>query len=192
MVLRHHWVALAAICAVASINTAFPAAAADWTGTYIGAQAGATRSDVNTQQLGDFDTTRAAFGGHIGYNLGFGIVVVGVEADVTYASSSIAFATAGGGTLNVDSTWNGSLRGRGGITVGPALFYATAGWGWTGISAVERTAAGTNLKSSGTFDGVVYGLGAEAYLLPPLSLRFEILRYDYGTTTCRSPAELRL
>lgn len=102
MVLRHHWVALAATCAVASIDTAFPAAAADWTGAYIGAQAGATRADINTQQLGDFNTTRAAFGGYIGYNLGFGIVVVGVEADVTYANSSIAFATAGGGTLNVE------------------------------------------------------------------------------------------
>ena len=106
MVLRHHWVALAATCAVASIDTAFPAAA-DWTGAYIGAQAGATRADVNTQQLGDFDTTRAAFGGYIGYNLGFGMSSVGVEADVTYANSSIAFATAGGGTLNVESTWNG-------------------------------------------------------------------------------------
>ena len=79
------------------------------------------------------------------------MVVVGVEADANYANSSIGFATAGGGTLNVDSTWNGSVRGRAGVNVGPALFYATAGWGWTGVSTVERTAAGTSFKSSGTF-----------------------------------------
>ena len=109
------------------------------------------------------------------------MIVVGIEADASYANSSIGFTTAGGGALNVDSTWNGSLRARGGVTVGPVLFYATAGWAWTGISTVERAAAGTNLQSNGTFDGVVYGLGAEAYLLPPLSLRFEVLRFDYGT-----------
>ena len=180
-VLRRHWLAIATACVAASINTVPRAVAADWTGAYIGAQAGASRADLNAQQLGDFDTTRAAFGGHIGYNLGLGMVVVGVEADATYANSSIGFTIAGGGALELDSKWNGSVRGRAGITVGPALLYATAGWGWTGISTVERTAAGTSLKSNGTFDGVVYGLGAEAYLLPPLSLRLEVLRYDYGT-----------
>jgi outer membrane immunogenic protein len=140
-----------------------------------------SRADLNTQQFGSFDTTRAAFGGHVGYNLALGIVVVGVEADATYANSSIGFATTGGGGASVDSTWNGSVRGRGGITVGPALLYVTAGWGWTGISTVERLAAGSSLQSSGTLNGVVYGLGAETYVLPAVSLRLEVMRYDYGT-----------
>src|SRR5262249_50272171 len=65
--------------------------------------------------------------------------------------------------------------------IGPVLLYATAGWAWTGISTVQRTAAGTGVSSSGTVDGVVYGIGAEAYILPPVSIRFEALRYDYGT-----------
>jgi hypothetical protein len=47
--------------------------------------------------------------------------------------------------------------------------------------AQHREPAGTNVKSTGTFDGVVYGIGAETYILPPLSLRLELLRYDYGT-----------
>jgi hypothetical protein len=50
----------------------------------------------------------------------------------------------------VDSNLNGSVRGRGGIIVGPVLFFATAGWGRTSISIVERLAAGTSLQSSGT------------------------------------------
>jgi len=51
----------------------------------------------------------------------------------------------------VDSNLNGSVRGRGGIIMGPVLFFVTAGSGWTGISTVERLAAGTSLQSSGTF-----------------------------------------
>ena len=73
------------------------------------------------------------------------------------------------------------------ITVGPALLYATAGWAWTGVSTVERAAVGTSLKSSGTFDGVVYGIGAEAYVFPPVSIRFEALRYDYSTERLSVP-----
>ena len=107
--------------------------------------------------------------------------MVGAEADAAYAHSSAGFATTGGGTLNIDTTWNGSVRGRAGVTIGPALFYATAGWAWTGVSTLERTSGGTSLKSNGAYDGVVYGLGAEAYLLPPVSFRFEALRYDYGS-----------
>lgn len=180
MVSQSCWAAIAAVLAVA-LTEMGPVKAADWTGAYVGAQTGASRADINTQQFGDFDTTRAVFGGHVGYNLGLGMLVVGVEGDGNYANSSINIATAGGGALKIASIWSGSVRGRAGVTVGPALFYATAGWGWTGVSTLERTVGGTSLKSSGTFDGVVYGLGAEAYLLPPLSLRFEVLRYDYGS-----------
>ena len=152
-----------------------------WTGAYVGVQAGMSRADVDAQQFGTFETTRAAFGGHAGYNITLGGLLVGVEADATYANSSTGFATTGGGTVSVDSHWNGSVRGRGGFTFGPVLLYATAGWAWTGISTVERAAIGTSAKASGTFDGVVYGIGAETYVLPPLSLRLELLRYDYGT-----------
>src|SRR5215470_7525401 len=49
------------------------------------------------------------------------------------------------------------------------------------ISTVQRIAAGTSVSSSGTVDGVVYGIGAEAFILPPVSIRLEALRYDYGT-----------
>jgi high affinity Mn2+ porin len=152
-----------------------------WTGAYVGVQGGMSRADIDVQQFGTFETTRAAFGGHAGYNITLGGLLVGVEADATYANSSTGFATTGGGSASVDSRWNGSVRGRGGFTLGPILLYATAGWAWTGISTVERAAIGTSVKSSGTFDGVVYGLGAETFILPPLSLRLELLRYDYGT-----------
>jgi hypothetical protein len=151
-----------------------------WTGAYVGAQAGMSRADVDTHQFGTFDTTRAAFGGHTGYNISLGALLVGVEADAMYANSSVGFATTGGGTVGVDTHWNGSVRGRGGLSLGPVLVYATAGWAWSGLSTVERSPGGASVRSSGTIDGVVYGVGAETYVLPPLSLRLELFRYDYG------------
>jgi opacity protein-like surface antigen len=66
------------------------------------------------------------------------------------------------------------------MPIGPALLYATAGYAWTETSLSERTAAGTTHAANHTFGGVVYGIGAEAYVLPNLSLRLEALRYDYS------------
>lgn len=150
-----------------------------WTGAYIGVHGGAVWADIDTNSFGSFDTTRASFGGHIGYNIALGGLIVGVEADAMHAGSSLSFATTGGGTGRVDSDWSGTLRGRVGVTIGPALVYATAGWAWAGLSVTERTAGGTQFKASGTFDGAVYGVGAEAYVLPAVSVRLEALRYDY-------------
>ena len=170
---------------VASLGFAIPASADSlgtiWSGAYVGAQVGMSWADFDTHELGNLNTTGAAFGGHIGYNIGFGGLMFGVEGDTLYENSSVGTSIVGGGGVSLNSHWNGSLRGRGGFSIGPALFYATAGWAWTGISTVQRTGAGTSVSSSGVVDGVVYGIGAEAYILPPVSIRLEALRYDYGT-----------
>jgi outer membrane immunogenic protein len=169
---------------VASLGFVIPAAADSlgtiWSGAYVGAQVGMSWADFGTQELGNLNTTGAAFGGYIGYNIGFGGLTFGVEADTSYENSSVGTSTVGGGSVNLNSHWNGSLRGRGGFSIGPALLYATAGWAWTGISTVQRTGVGTSVGSSGMVDGVVYGIGAETYILPPVSIRLEALRYDYG------------
>jgi len=170
---------------VASLGFAVPAAADSlgeiWPGAYVGLQVGVSRANFDTQELGSLNTTDAAFGGHVGYNLTLVGLMLGVEADGSYENSSVGASTAGGGGVTLNSRWNGSLRGRGGFSIGPVLLYATGGWAWTGISTVQRTAAGTSVSSSGTVDGVVYGIGAEAFILPPVSIRLEALRYDYGT-----------
>jgi len=49
---------------------------------------------MDAQQFGTFETTRAAFGGHAGYNVTLGGLLVGVEADAMYPNSSTGFATA--------------------------------------------------------------------------------------------------
>ena len=86
---------------VASLGFAFPAAAdslgAIWTGAYVGAQVGMSWADFDAHELGSLDTTSAAFGGYVGYNIGLGGLMLGVEADTLYENSSVGTSTVGGG-----------------------------------------------------------------------------------------------
>lgn len=67
------------------------------------------------------------------------------------------------------------------MNVGPALLYATAGIAWSERSIVETTAAGTSGSNSQLLTGVVYGIGAETFVMPNMSVRLEALHYDYGS-----------
>ena len=151
-----------------------------WSGVYLGFHGGAKWADLDTDFSSNISSTNATGGGHAGVNFGLGAVVVGLEGDANYDGSDFVFSTAGGGTGSLSTDWSGTIRGRVGMPIGPALLYATAGYAWTETSLSERTAAGTNHSANHTFSGVVYGIGAEAYVLPNLSLRLEALRYDYS------------
>ena len=130
-----------------------------WTGLYLGAQGGVNWSDVGTDFSSTLNATSFMGGGHIGYNANVGSAVIGIEADANYDSSDFAFTTAGGGTGSYDVDWNGTIRARAGMTFGPALIYATAGYAWTNASIAHTSATGASYSSSQHFDGVVYGAG---------------------------------
>lgn len=151
-----------------------------WTGVYVGFQGGMNWSDLDTS-FNSFNTSAVSGGGHVGFNLGLGPVVVGIEADATLDDVSFAYSTAGGGSQNFDTDWSGTLRGRIGIPIGPALFYATAGYAWTDVSISGQSGGGTSFSGDHRFDGVVYGIGAEAYVFPNMSVRLEALRFDYSS-----------
>jgi len=63
-------------------------------------------ADFDTQELGNLNTTGAALGGYIGYNIGFGGLMFGVEADTLYENSSVGTSTVGGGSVNLNSISN--------------------------------------------------------------------------------------
>lgn len=151
-----------------------------WNGVYVGAHGGVNWSDLDTDLSATMNATSFTGGGHVGYNFGLGRTVLGIEADANYDSSDFSFSTAGGGNGSYDVDWNGTIRARAGLTFGPALLYATAGYAWTNASVIETTAAGASSSSDHHFDGVVYGAGIESYVMPNMSLRLEALRYDYG------------
>ncbi|HPG89683.1 MAG TPA: outer membrane beta-barrel protein [Hyphomicrobium sp.] len=151
-----------------------------WNGAYVGFHGGAKWADIDTDFSSSISANDITGGGHIGYNLSLAGVLVGIEADANLDSTKFGFSTSGGGVGSFETDWSGSIRGRIGIPVGPALLYATAGYAWTEATLNEASAAGGSFSSSHTFNGVVYGLGAEAFVLPNMSLRLEALRYDYA------------
>lgn len=153
-----------------------------WTGVYAGVHGGANWSDVDFSNLGSASSTAFTGGGHIGMNMNFGSLIAGVEGDWDYDDSSYGyFVLPSGTTGNLDVDWTATLRGRLGMNVGPALLYATAGIAWSERSVVETTAAGVSASNSQLLTGVVYGIGAETFVMPNLSLRLEALHYDYGS-----------
>lgn len=155
--------------------------APSWTGVYGGLQLGANWADFQADGWGSFTSADASGGLLAGYNIKLGGFVVGVEADASLDSTDAGLTAQHGGELRLASQWSGSLRGRAGITLGPALLYATAGYAWSQSTLTKTSASGQRTKDDLSFDGVVYGIGAETFVLPNLTLRLEALRYDYGT-----------
>lgn len=129
----------------------------DWTGPYIGLQAGYAwgENDLSANNLdevitggdvqglnaatidgedGTFDLDGFVGGAHAGYNWQSDSLVLGVEGDIEYADLNdevdILFSDGSGDLAGVDEVevnWLGSLRLRAGFAADRALFYATGG-----------------------------------------------------------------
>jgi outer membrane immunogenic protein len=119
----------------------YAAAAADWAGFYVGANAGggmadsqAMDADIFTGSDLNFHTGFAALGGQAGYNWQAGAAVLGVESDIdwTSASASRAFGLDntppfGPGAEHFRMDGFASLRARAGLALDRSLVYVTAG-----------------------------------------------------------------
>jgi outer membrane immunogenic protein len=185
--------------------TKAPALAAvyDWTGFYIGANAGVGLGRNRVQS--DFIIAGAPYsfysspqggfgGGQIGYNWQtgsvLGPVVFGVEADIQ------------GGGLRDDRTdfndvvarttfsqkldWFGTARGRIGIANGPVLSYVTAGYAFGNVKTnATQTVLGipATFSSDRTQGGWVVGSGVEASLGGNWTGKIEYLYLNLGNKT---------
>ncbi len=120
-----------------SAAPAAPAVMVDWSGFFIGVQAGGMHhrnafGDIGfgAQDGNDaFDNSRQASiigGGHIGYNRQMGAWVVGVIADVDLGGAKVGFR-GGDWAYEQEIRAQGSLRGRVGYAAGRFLPYLTAG-----------------------------------------------------------------
>lgn len=154
---------------------------------YAGIHGGGNWAEIEATQganaLGSSKEQAFNFGGHLGFNVGLGFVVVGLEADIgidTFSATSSGVVLGIPLSTKVDSTASGTARARLGIPIGPALLYATAGYAWADISGKFDATGFASGKASSAIDGIVYGIGAEMRILPRVSFRVEALHFDYA------------
>jgi outer membrane immunogenic protein len=179
------------------------AAVYDWTGFYVGVNAGVGvgRNRFQHDWLGAggiysfYTSPQGGFGGgQIGYNWQtgslLGPVVLGVEADLQ------------GGGLNDERTsfvtgpltttygqkldWFGTARGRIGIAKGPVLSYVTAGYAFANVrTSVTQSALGfsSTFATDRMQSGWVVGSGVEAALGGNWTGKIEYLYLDLGNKT---------
>jgi len=181
----------------------------DWTGFYVGVNAGVglDRSYTGIAAFGSTPASRLGGngfigGGQIGYNwqygnfFGLGNVVFGLETDIqgngTQDSTTCVFTCAGGVGLGVNQRldWFGTARGRIGLATGPVLSYLTGGVAYGGVKTTitDLAAPSAGTAFSDTRVGWTFGSGVEAALGGNWTGKIEYLYIDLGSQTGISPA----
>lgn len=185
-------------------------AARDWTGFYIGANAGAAFNnssvtnnlyiqDTNTPYEGfenDIDGGQTAFtaGGLLGYNYQVGQIVIGAETDFNY----LGFSENNANRFNYlsmpeypyrtessfEADWFGTIRARLGFTFDDVMVYATGGAAYGHVvGSAEYTNETSDITVRTSANEVNWGwtVGAGAeYGIDRWSLGIEYLYVDLG------------
>jgi outer membrane immunogenic protein len=180
---------------------AMMAPVSNWSGFYIGADAGyafnGSSSGVLTNGLGlspapyDANLKGGLGGGFVGYNYQMQQFVIGVEADWQAASlrgtSGPSFATSAAGVVDgpyVETSKvkdYGSLRGRLGVAFDRLFVFGTAGWAWGSFSttySLQGVPFFTN--DHRTTDGWSVGAGLEYAFTNNFLGRIEYRHTDLG------------
>jgi outer membrane immunogenic protein len=162
----------------------------DWTGFYIGANAG--WSFVNVTDTATFtggllgglsasgtgSANGAVAGAQIGYNYQVNAVVLGMEGDFDWSGVSET-ATAGIVSQTSKVPWLATIRARVGFAVDRVLFYGTAGAAFVDVSDnVTATGFGTLYNASQVDFGWTVGAGVEAAFAQNWTARVEYLYAD--------------
>jgi outer membrane immunogenic protein len=175
----------------------------DWTGFYLGANAGVgigrnyTRLDIPAG--GSFETSYlnphgGVGGGQIGYNWQvpnslLGALVFGVEADIQGTGMRDNFNCLLGCVTPLNANfsqkldWFATVRGRAGIATGPVLSYVTGGWAYGSVkTTLTETIFGppTAFSSNQNRGGWTWGSGIEASLGGNWTGKIEYLWINLG------------
>lgn len=165
----------------------------DWTGFYLGVNAGVGLGRDRTQHFSGGDVNSlylsplgAIGGGQIGYNWQtnsfLGPLVLGVEADIQGADMRDSYVNVLGNTYSQKLDWFGTVRGRVGLVTGPTLSYVTAGYAYGNVNT-SGVAGGVPFAFSGGRSGWTWGSGVEAALGGNWTGKIEYLYVDLGDRT---------
>ena len=174
-----------------------PAATAwNWTGLYVGVDAGYTSDRVGiydpaTPASGTAvaNANSVSLGAHVGYLYQLNNpMVVGVEGDASWLNgkSLAPFPGTPITGIAIADHWDGSVRGVVGVAVDRAMLYGTGGWAWLEgsmcgngpLPATTVCFAGSN--GPNLVSGWVAGAGVAYAITDRLSARVEYLHADYG------------
>jgi outer membrane immunogenic protein len=181
----------------------------DWTGFYIGANAGGGigtgRSDFDVGGGPGFapftNSMSGALGGvQAGYNRQFGSFVYGLETDFQFANirGDIDAPTCPAAVCGIDLSahydqkipWFGTVRGRVGYAAAGWLLYVTGGYAYARLETNAVASAGgvsAGFSATETRGGWTIGGGAEVALNAHWSAKVEYLYLDFGTTHTAIP-----
>jgi outer membrane immunogenic protein len=168
----------------------------DWTGFYIGVNAGVgiARDRTGHSFTNDslYQAPQGGFGGgQIGYNWRgdslLGPIVYGLEADIQGAGLSDGYPTVAGGVGGATPTaystktdWFGTVRGRIGLATGPVLSYFTGGYAYGNVKTTITEGAATPFSNNRTQGGWTVGSGVEAALGGNWTGKIEYLYLNLG------------
>ncbi|CAN5193896.1 hypothetical protein BH11PSE4_BH11PSE4_09230 [soil metagenome] len=172
----------------------------DWTGFYLGVNAGIglgrDRTLHNNAVLGTealyLSPQGALGGGQVGYNWQtgsmLGPVVYGLEADIQGAGLSDGRTNLGSpflaSTYNQRIDWFGTIRGRIGLATGPVLSYVTGGYAYGKVkTSIAFENSGTVFSTDKIQNGWVVGSGVEAALGGNWTGKIEYLYLNMGNNS---------
>lgn len=170
------------------------AARFDWSGAYVGAQAGYGHGGMAIDDgsfEADWNVDGMLGGFYAGYNLQSGSVVYGVEGDYLWSHIEGEEPDAGiannivGGSLD----WLASIRGRLGYAFDNLLLYGTVGYAWGGAEHYQEAAWINAPRGSEDFhvEGVTAGAGLEYAITANWILRAEYRYYHLDGTDSWGP-----
>jgi outer membrane immunogenic protein len=162
----------------------------DWTGIYLGLNAGYSfggsnwTDSVTGGSTGSFGTSGFVGGGTLGANYQTGSFVFGVEGDGNWTDASgfgtfTATSLCAGGCLTTD-TWLSTVRGRAGYAFDRFFAYGTAGAAFGDV----RANFSNDPITTATKTGWTAGAGVEVALDRHWSAKAEYLFVDLGNGSC--------
>lgn len=168
------------------------AAAQSWNGFYVGGSGGygwgtsdqtglippaPTSPDIPPDDA-KINISGGLIGGGLGWNSQYGMWVLGLEGDYSYAAISGRSDNCGTLPNSCGSRLEsfGTVRGRLGVVFDGMMLYGTGGWAFGEVSGFSSA------KSSGNamYSGWTIGAGIEKHFAPQWSMKFEYLYSDLG------------
>ncbi len=160
-----------------------------WSGLYAGIHGGAAAAHRFDSFLPppappdvyrDMSSSSGVVGAHAGVNWQTGNLVAGIEAEGSLVNQVSRNSAIVWGT----QTWTAAVRARlGVVAMNNTLFYATVGWAAGHFDYSQVFSSPLQTEAVFTTGGLQFGAGAEAFVMPKLSVRVEGLYTTYDSHT---------